>query len=53
MSGIINSPRHGSHPDRRATLKQIDAPQSTPANCHWLTTMGARMVARVPKRRRL
>jgi len=30
MSGIINSPRHGSHPDCRAPLIQIDAPQFEP-----------------------
>jgi hypothetical protein len=37
MSGIIATPRHRSHPDCRAPLIQIDAPQTT----HVKTTIPA------------
>jgi len=33
-SGIIKSPRHGSHPDCRAPLIQIDAPHTARAGTH-------------------
>ena len=32
MSGMIVAPRHGSHPDCRAPLTQIDAPHRVSIN---------------------